>query len=135
MSGETNLDRLIGSMHPVLHGEAYVFTTTSDPRVVRDARAKMTFREAEGVTLILAEDEAERLGLAGEFPCRMITLNVHSSLDAVGFIAKIATRLAAEGMGVNPVSAFYHDHLFVPADRAEDAMRVLHAMAGTSAAE
>jgi hypothetical protein len=28
-------------------------------------------------------------------------------------------------ISVNPVSGFYHDHLFVPVDRAEEAMRLL----------
>ena len=59
----------------------------------------------------------------------MITLNIHSSLEAVGFLAALLPALAAEGMGVNPVSGFFHDHLFVPADRAEDALRVLKALA------
>ena len=60
----------------------------------------------------------------------MITLNVHSSLDAVGFLAAITTRLATAGMGVNPVSGYFHDHLFVPADRADEAMAILEALAG-----
>lgn len=61
----------------------------------------------------------------------MITLSIHSSLEAVGFLAAILPRLAAAGMGVNPVSAFHHDHLFVPADRADDAMRILEELAAT----
>jgi hypothetical protein len=32
-------------------------------------------------------------------------------------------------MGVNPVSGFYHDHLFVPAERAAEAMTILREMA------
>jgi hypothetical protein len=36
---------------------------------------------------------------------------VHSSLDAVGFMAAVTTRLAKINIGVNPVSGFYHDHL------------------------
>jgi hypothetical protein len=59
----------------------------------------------------------------------MVTLNIHSSLEAVGFLAAITTRLATAGMGVNPVSAFYHDHLFVPADRAEEALELLMELA------
>jgi hypothetical protein len=43
----------------------------------------------------------------------------------VGFIARIATELADHGMGVNPVSGFYHDHLFVPVGREADAMAIL----------
>jgi len=40
-------------------------------------------------------------------------------------LARVTTALAQGGMGVNPVSGFYHDHLFVPEDRAEDAMAIL----------
>ena len=72
----------------------------------------------------------EEAGITYEFPCRMITLEVHSSLEAVGFIARIATALANEGMGVNPVAGFYHDHLFVPVGREQDALDVLSRLAG-----
>ena len=64
----------------------------------------------------------------------MITLEVHSSLEAVGFLAAITARLAAAGIGVNPVSACFHDHLFVPAERAEDAMSILEGLAAENAA-
>src|SRR5262249_42880263 len=89
----------------------------------------MTFGEAEGTTLILEEGEASCAGIAGSFRSRMITLDIHSSLDAVGFLSMITTRLAVARMGVNPVSAFYHDHLFVPAERAEEAMEILKRLA------
>ncbi len=89
----------------------------------------MIFREREGDTLILLEEEARAAGLASVFRSRMITLNIHSSLDAVGFLAAITARLAAAGMGVNPVSGYFHDHLFVPADRADEAMTILEGLA------
>ena len=122
MSGGTDLSALLAGMAPALAPEVYVFVTTTAPP---DIPALMRFEEAEGTTLILSRSAAEAAGLAHEFPCRMITLNVHSALDAVGFIALIATRLAAEGMGVNPVAGFYHDHLFVPWDRREEALKLL----------
>ena len=77
------------------------------------------------MTLILEQATADAGGLVSTFACRMITLEIHSSLEAVGFLAAITPRLAAAGMGVNPVSAYFHDHLFVPADRAEEAMEIL----------
>ena len=123
---ETDLNRLIAGMSPTLAPDVYVFTTSQAPP---DITAAMRFEEAEGVTLITTRKAAEAAGLSYEFPCRMITLNVLSSLEAIGFIAAIATRLAAEGMGVNPVAGFHHDHIFVPEDRAHDALRVLIAMA------
>lgn len=104
----------------------YVFVTLGEGAAVpAGITPQMMFREAEGVTLIVTRAEAESAGLAYEFPSRMITLNIHSALDAVGFMARISTALARHNMGVNPVAGFYHDHLFVPEDRAADAMAVL----------
>ncbi|MEL7114461.1 MAG: ACT domain-containing protein [Pseudomonadota bacterium] len=129
MSGETDLETLIRSMSARLHDGVYVFATVPDGVSTEGMDARMTFREAEGTTLILRQDVARAHGLRGEFPCRMITLEVHSALDAVGFLARITRALADAGMGVNPVSAFFQYHLFVPADRAEDAMGVLAGLA------
>ena len=130
MTGETNLQKLLASMSPELLPGVLVFATlppgTPAPEGLDPV---MLFREREGDTLILPEVEARAAGLAAVFPCRMITLNVHSALDAVGFIAAIATRLAAAGMGVNPVAGFFHDHLFVPADRADEAVAILKKLA------
>ena len=127
MSGETNLSALLRSLDAVLVDGVFVFATVK--AVPSGLTPRMVFQEAEGTTLILLKSQAEQAGLVYEFPSRMITLNIHSSLDAVGFMARIATALAAEGMGVNPVAGFYHDHLFVPEDRAADAMAVLKALA------
>lgn len=129
MDGERNLERLLASMRPVLLPGVFVFVSVdrTTARTLADT-ALMCFQEQEGTTLILGEDVAERAGLTGTFRCRMITLNVHSSLDAVGFLAAITTRLAAAGMGANPVSAYFHDHLFVPAERADEALAVLLAL-------
>jgi uncharacterized protein len=54
-------------------------------------------------------------------------------LEAVGFMAAIATQLAQQGISTNPVSAFYHDHLFIPASDADKAMVVLQALSNGSA--
>ncbi|MFD2057717.1 ACT domain-containing protein [Mesorhizobium calcicola] len=130
MTGETDLKTLLASMTPELLAGTYVFITLApgfaQPQGLDPV---MTFREREGVTLIVTEEAAMAAGLTAAFRCRMVTLNIHSSLEAVGFLAAITTRLAAAGMGVNPVSAFYHDHLFVPADRTEEALELLVEMA------
>jgi hypothetical protein len=126
MTGETDLRRLLGGTCPLASA-----TKTNRPGCSTDVIPTegpvpvMSFLESEGMTLIVAEDEARAKELVGTFACRMITLNVHSSLEAVGFLAAITHQLAQAGMGVNPASAFYHDHLFVPADRAGEALRLL----------
>ena len=129
MGGETNLARLIAGMTPKLLPGVFVFATLPPGANPGGIEPLMTFRESEGVTLILDEGEARKAGIAGTFRSRMITLEIHSSLDAVGFLAAITARLAEAGMGVNPVSAFHHDHLFVPVDRAEEALLILDQLA------
>ncbi|MCB1651051.1 MAG: ACT domain-containing protein [Alphaproteobacteria bacterium] len=128
--GETKLEALLTSMEPVLQDGVYVFHS-SDMAFEDAARLDpvLIFREAEGTALILRRETAERAGLGFTYPARMITLNVHSSLEAVGFLAAITRALAAAGVSVNPVSAHFHDHLFVPEDKADTAMRVLEGFA------
>ena len=46
------------------------------------------------MTLIVRRQDAQRAGLSFEYPCRMITLSIHSSLEAVGFMAHVSTLLA-----------------------------------------
>jgi hypothetical protein len=129
MVGELNLKVLLSSMTATLVDGIYVFVTLKDRAVPTGLEPRMMFVEAEGITLILRKEQADAASLDYEFPCRMISLEVHSSLEAVGFIARIATELAKADMGVNPVSGFYHDHLFVPDGRQDDALRILQTMA------
>jgi hypothetical protein len=132
MSGEMDLNELLRTLSAQLVEGVYVFATLPDGSVPENITCRMVFREVEGTTLVLFKTEAETYGLDYEFPCRMITLDVHSSLEAVGFIARIATELAKHNMGVNPVSGFFHDHLFVPDGREQDAMQILKRIAGDS---
>lgn len=58
----------------------------------------------------------------------LITLRVHSSLQAVGLMAAVAQALADAGISVNPVAGFHHDHLFVPWARRDEALQILEAL-------
>ena len=114
--GGTSLSHLLASMEPILQPGSFVFATVppSDTTFLSRIQAhtfEMLFRESEGWTLIANKSTADALGLEAIFPCRKVTLGVHSSLDAVGFMAAVTTRLAKINIGVNPVSGFYHDHL------------------------
>ncbi len=132
MSGETNLNNLLASLKAKLNPDTYVFVTLPHDTAL-PFQPRMIFQEAEGTTLICTMAQARTHGLVHEYESRMITLDIHSSLEAVGFMAVIATRLAAAGLSVNPVSAFYHDHIFVPTDRADDAMALLAEIAANAA--
>jgi hypothetical protein len=129
VAGERDLKALLRDMQPDLQDGIFVFCTLAPNECVpAEISPLLTFREQEGITLVMRRQEAERAELHYELASRLITLTVRSSLDAVGFLAAITARLAEAGISVNAVSAFYHDHLFVPADRADEAMGVLQAM-------
>ena len=133
MPAESNLDVLLRGLEPRLHAAEYVFCTLDAARLATVADiAIATFREPEGVTAILPREDAEHLALAFSFPCRMITLTIHSSLEAVGLLARVTAQLAQHGISVNAVSAFYHDHLFVPAERADEAVALLQGLQRSS---
>jgi hypothetical protein len=135
MSGETNLGVLLKSMRPVLRDGEFVFLTTRRSLLEVASLAPLgLFQEEEGLTLILPREKAEAAGLPYSAVFRMLTLSVHSSLEAVGFLAAITNRLASRGISVNPVSAYFHDHLFVPSVRAEEALALLVELAGYAAA-
>ena len=126
MPGEGNLKTLLQNMKPEMHEGVFVFCSVpKDEEIPATLRPVQIFREREGTTLIVRREEAEAAGLPYQFASRMITLTVHSSLEAIGFLAAITGRLAEAGISVNAVSAFYHDHLFVPEHRADEALRHL----------
>jgi hypothetical protein len=131
MAGERDLGALLRDMKPELRPGVFVFCAiAADESIPAALNPLLTFREQEGMTLVILREEAEAAGLRYAFASRLITLTVHSALDAVGFLAAITARLAEAGISVNAVSAFHHDHLFVPVDRADEAIALLQKMSG-----
>lgn len=125
MSGEKDIQLLLGSLAPVLDAEVYTFATVSEAESEMPRRPLGFFRESEGLSLICLLREAQASGLKHEGEFRKISLTVHSSLHAVGLTARVSTVLADSGISCNVVAGFYHDHLFVPTDRAEEAIKIL----------
>ena len=125
MDGERNLDALLKTMQPHLMDGEWVFRTSeSSFDAATFETAILMFREQEGITIITPATPSDE----GHPTWAMITLSIHSSLEAVGFLAAITTALAAIDIPVNAVSAYYHDHIFVPYGRRDDAMECLQCM-------
>lgn len=135
MAGETSLSTLIRSMSPQLNPGEYVFCTLDDAARLEGCAPLGSFREREGLTVILERDEADRLGLAYDYSAAWITLEVHSSLSAVGLTAAFAGALAQAGVSCNVVAGYFHDHLFVASKDAERALSTLRALAANAQSE
>jgi uncharacterized protein len=126
MLGETDLSKLLQSMNPVLREGEYVFCSI-DSQTTDWLKLEpiCMFREEEGVTLIVDRQIADQSSISYNSTFRLITLSVHSSLEAVGFLAEITHKLAEHGISVNAISAYYHDHLFIPTEKAEQVVELL----------
>jgi len=115
LSGETDLGRLLAGLNPVLDPVEYSFESGAEAPALGDAFA--IIREPEGVTVIAPGSGWAR-----------IMLGVHSSLAAVGLTARVAEALAQGGISANIVAAYHHDHVFVPWERRDEALAVLHGL-------
>lgn len=123
---------MLAGMAPQLHPQPWRFDVLDEaqptPALIK---AFALIREAEGVTAIMPQ---EREGAAGDYA--RITLMVHSALDGVGLTAAVAGALAERGIACNVVAGFHHDHLFVPWERRDEALRALEALSkGVAAGE
>lgn len=118
-------EKMVAQMAPLLDPVRYCFMVLN-PAIAPQALAAAigTFREAEGVTAIVPETVARELGDEGAVFAR-ITLSVHSSLTGFGLTAAVASVLAEHGIACNMVAAYYHDHVFVPAEYGDHALELL----------
>ncbi|QCB44789.1 ACT domain-containing protein [Hydrogenophaga sp. PAMC20947] len=126
MPGIVELDELLKSMSPEIQDGEYVFCTLpSDNLDYQHLNPLATFKESEGLTIIIPVESAVQEKLAFEGVFKQITLTVHSSLEAVGLTAAVANKLASYGISANVIAAFYHDHVFVQTEKAEQALSAL----------
>lgn len=101
---------------------------------VRDASAFTVFlTEGEECTLTAPEAAFGSWRLRGRATevvrgLRAITIDASMPVDLVGFFAPAAVRLAAASIPIVPQCGFRTDHVLVPADRLDDAVKVLEGL-------
>lgn len=127
MTGIKELQTLLANVDPVLDERSFVFCTFPDFNNNDICRLNPIgmFQEKEGVTLIITKQQAIDSHIDYESVYKLISLNVHSSLDAVGLTAAFSAKLAEKNISANVVAAYYHDHIFVPEEKAEQALMAI----------
>lgn len=130
MSGETDLDKMLKTLEPVLDPRRFCFVSIPGMPIAKAVEFDPValFLEREGLSIV-AEDTMLADHIAGDTPrFRMISLTLHSSLEAVGLTAALSTALAEAGISANVIAGTLHDHVFVPEARCGDAMDVLKSL-------
>ena len=120
-----DLQQLLANMEPSLNPGTYAFVAApADTQIPLDQIIAFV-REPEGQSLVIPKQLALECGLPVTYSAAWITLTVHSDLAAVGLTAAFAGALGQAGISCNVIAGVHHDHLFVPADQAQQAMSVL----------
>lgn len=127
MKGESNLTALLASMSPRLDKEDYVFWSAGAAQYGDHSELQpvASCMESEGLTLVITKAKADAHALPYDAAFKRITLEVHSSLEAVGLTAAFATKLSEHGISANVIAGYFHDHIFVQSELADRAMAAL----------
>ena len=127
MTAIVKLDLLLHKMSPSLRTGEYVFCTDKNSKYgdYNELEPFASVAEQEGITLVLLKHAADQAGLPYDGIFRCITLNVHSNLQAVGLTAAVANTLAEYQISANVIAGYFHDHIFVQSERAEQALGIL----------
>ena len=125
------LQELIKQLSPTLDSTTYVYCTVPKAKYgeLEHLKPIVSIAELEGLTLVIPLDQAKAEGLDYYRVFRRITLEGHSSLEALGLTSVVTSLLAERGITTNVIAGFYHDHMFVPSDRTDEAMAALKELA------
>lgn len=125
-SGISELSVLLKQLQPKLNKSSWVFCTVQG-KLADYVRLEplASVQEPEGLTLVLTKIMAEQANFSFDGVFKQITLQVHSSLSAVGLTAAVSSTLAQHGISANVIAGFYHDHIFVPEQQASEAIALL----------
>lgn len=126
-TGESDLGKLLASMSPVLIDGEFVFCSFENAHYGDHSEFEpiAVVTESEGLTLVIPKSKADEFDLNYESTFRGITLEVHSSLEAVGLTAAFSSKLTEHGISANVIAGYFHDHIFVPSEHAEKAIAAL----------
>ena len=115
----------MSGLRPRLQEGVYAFVCAQPDLETSGLGVVASVLEREGLTLVLPESKAESLGLEVLWRGRWITLDLPTELELVGLTARFAAALADRGIACNVVAGAHHDHLFVPVERAAEALGLL----------
>jgi len=130
MSAEKNLSVLLKNMRPILNSGVYIFATLTDIDQIKRSDTICEFKEKEGITIVMEKQKALEYGLPVESIFAWITLEIHSSLDAVGLTAAFSNELAKFDISCNVIAGYFHDHIFVGQADGERAIKILERLSG-----
>lgn len=127
MSGETNLEKILKNLDPYIVKESFIFMTSdAEPaELFKTLNPIATFMEDEGLTLVITQHCADKNVIKYDSVFKCISLGIHSSLESYGLISTISNELTKSNISTNVFSGYFHDHIFVESNKANQALKVI----------
>lgn len=124
-SPKSKLQELIDHLSPYQNSGEYVFCSIGLDHDIYELDVIASFAEKEGRSIVVPKSKAEEMNWKHSNSFAWITLQVYSSLDAVGLTATVSAALTENNISCNIIAAYNHDHLFVPFRDAKRAIQIL----------
>lgn len=123
--GELDLATMLRTMDVVRRPGVFTYVEVPAGRPAPpDALAMIDEVDTVSYVVPIESPSAPPVGFAAAW----LSLSVESSLVAVGLTAAFAAALAARSIPANVLAGLRHDHLLVPADRADEAIEALRSL-------
>lgn len=116
-------------LKPFRHPGVFVYCSLRDRAQLAGVEPIASVREREGWSVIVPEGTATERGWPALLRVAWIEFGLTTGLAEIGITARAARCLADAGIACNVVAGAYHDHLFVPVERADAALAQLRALA------
>ncbi|QPK81084.1 hypothetical protein G7Y41_08595 [Schaalia sp. ZJ405] len=104
-------------------GDEYVFAHLDHVPSGIDPFA--VIHDDDGYTIVVEKSQAQSIGLDVSKTYAQVILGLDANLDSIGITATIAQLMTARSIVANIITCVHHDHLFVQADRANEAVATL----------
>jgi uncharacterized protein len=125
----TLLSSACNALNAVQLPGVYVFSSLPAGTDLSGLPVVSTIVEPEGLSVIAREDEAVARGWKVLFRAAWIQFGLATALEGVGLTAAVSTALGGvtpKPISCNIVAGAYHDHVFVPIERAAEALEVIN---------
>ena len=125
--GETNLSKMLATLHVKRRPGTFAYVQFEDRPADLDGVAAL-IEESEATTVVAPLEIARIRGWEVVFEAAWLTLQVHSSLEAIGLTAAVSAALGDNGIPCNILAGALHDHILVPVAAADRAVAVLESL-------
>jgi len=114
-------------LQPELDPHLYCFVTVPEGYRARQISefSVASVLEGEGWSFVLPLEVVKSYFLPVGLPQRRIVLKARSVPEGAALAAAVPGMLARAGIACNWVAAFHRDYVFVPEDRADEALAIL----------